>query len=1242
MKSAIYNDETMRILNLFNNINRKNGIMKLLSLSFIFLLFSAATVTGEVAPTALYLSDIESGLSVPVRIAADKWANLYVTDPRRQQVHKFNAIGDLKLTITGIAAPLGVAVDNQGNIYIGDDSENNVSVFDSAGKFLKKLGSGNGEFIMPNDIAIEPSSGRIYVTDSKANIVKVYNSGGVLSFTINNILFPTGIHIDSKKGELLIGDLINSQVKVFDLSGNFIRSFGSSGVGAGLISSVQGLTVDKMGRIYVVDAHKGWVQVFDSQGNHLSFIGSGNLFIPLDAVIDPYNRLIATSSSDGKLSIYGIDGGNLPSNWNENYLPDTDGDGIPDAWEEANGLNPDFNDANLDPDNDGFANLYEYLSGSDPRNPDTDGDGLKDGVDPSPGMATDNKPSANAGPDVTYDPGIIALDGSGSRDPNFLSLKYTWTADVNNPANVSLLDNGTVTAVKPVFIVTKPGVYRFTLKVANSYFESSPDEVAVTIRNIPPTAYAGMNQTVSANTQVNLNGAGSKDANGDALAYKWTQVSGTQVNLGGGSTRDANFTPQGSGIYIFSLIVSDGVNTSSSDEINITVNSGNTVPIADAGDDQIVYLPATIALSGNRSIDGDGEQLTYNWKLLSGPKAVTLSSAASKSPTWTPDTAGVYTFSLTVSDGKDVSISDAVNISINGENRIPFANAGTDQNVIIYSTVTLGGGMSYDSDNSPLPLTYKWTQVFGTTVSLSDSTSMIPTFVPIYEDTLRFQLTVSDGQYTSLTDEVEINIVGSNTPPVANAGNNQAVVAGTPVKLDGTGSSDKDGDKLTYQWMQVRGASVTLSDIYSKEPSFIPSQTGVYEFILLVKDNITYNSDTVTITVNSNENSIPVANAGKDRIVEVDSTVLLDGSGSDINGDTLTYRWQFISGPDTSVLSNTSAANPNFVPKVTGSYIFRLTVNDTRVDSNPDDVQISVVPKGAILFTVKEGRDNLLSALDLSVYPWVDLLIPNGSIKENINIAIAEEKNPPPAQEGIKLLKTVLDFAPDGTKFDSNVTIRIPYTLPKLSEAGIEDPKALKVYTYNKETKVWDEITPTNINTDSQYVEFETNHFSIYGLGTPEKTADYGDTSESDTYVDTGETNVDTNTSEQVSGDSSGGGGGGGGGFCFIATASYGSYLHPHVKIFRDFRDKYLLPYSAGKYFVHTYYKYSPPLADIIAEHQTLKVLTRIILFPFLLIAAFFVKATAVEKMLIISLIFVIIGRLKKWNNKISPDLHRL
>jgi hypothetical protein len=79
---------------------------------------------------------------------------------------------------------------------------------------------------------------------------------------------------------------------------------------------------------------------------------------------------------------------------------------------------------------------------------------------------------------------------------------------------------------------------------------------------------------------------------------------------------------------------------------------------------------------------------------------------------------------------------------------------------------------------------------------------------------------------------------------------------------------------------------------------------------------------------------------------------------------------------------------------------------------------------------------------------------------------------------------------------------------------------------------------------------------------------------------------------------SSGGGGGGGGGACFIATAAYGSYLAPDVKILRDFRDKVLLPYKWGQKFVAAYYHYSPPIADRIASSESLRLVTRIGLSP--------------------------------------------
>src|SRR5260370_18820680 len=102
-----------------------------------------------------------------------------------------------------------------------------------------------------------------------------------------------------------------------------------------------------------------------------------------------------------------------------------------------------------------------------------------------------------------------------------------------------------------------------------------------------------------------------------------------------------------------------------------------------------------------------------------------------------------------------------------------------------------------------------------------------------------------------------------NSAPVANAGQNQSITVKANIKLDGSGSTDVDGDALSYSWSFLtlpQGSHATLSNANAVMPTFTADVLGTYVVQLIVNDG-TVNSTPATVTITSGDVP-PVANPG--------------------------------------------------------------------------------------------------------------------------------------------------------------------------------------------------------------------------------------------------------------------------------------------------------------------------------------------------------------------------------------------
>ncbi len=560
------------------------------------------------------------------------------------------------------------------------------------------------------------------------------------------------------------------------------------------------------------------------------------------------------------------------------------------------------------------------------------------------GVDINTPPVANAGPDQTvlvHD--TVRLDGSRSTDADLDPLTYSWSFVSRPSGSAAFLLNPL--SVNPTFEVDKPGDYVVQLVVNDGEVDSAPDTVAINTINSPPTAYAGPDQSVHAGSLVRLNGSGSSDVDGDSLTFNWSLIekpNGSAAFLSGSNTVDPAFTADLPGNYIVQLVVNDGHVDSAAD--SITVTTTNSAPVANAGPDQSVALGALVTLDGSASSDVDGDPLTYFWTITEKPAGSTamLSDTAAVKPTFTADKPGTYVAHLFVNDGMADSGQDTVVIST--INSVPTAEAGPGQSKFVGNIVTLDGSGSHDPDGDSI--TYFWSFVSRpgeSAAALSDPAAAKPTFYVDKFGMYVVQLIVNDGKVNSEPDT--ITVTTENSPPVANAGEDQTAYVTQTVTLDGSKSSDVDGDALTYTWTfnsRPAGSTAALSNPDAVKPTFTADKPGTYVAQLIVNDG-TVDSvpDTVTITT---LNSPPVADAGADQTTYVTQTITLDGSGSsDVDGNALTHRWSFSSTPAGSgaVLSDSTSVKPTFYVDKFGTYVVQLIVNDGTVDSAPDTVTIT-------------------------------------------------------------------------------------------------------------------------------------------------------------------------------------------------------------------------------------------------------------------------------------------------------------
>jgi gliding motility-associated-like protein len=422
--------------------------------------------------------------------------------------------------------------------------------------------------------------------------------------------------------------------------------------------------------------------------------------------------------------------------------------------------------------------------------------------------------------------------------------------------------------------------------------------------------------------------------------------------LSNANTATLTVTVTVDGAYTFRLVVTDDDGATDFDDVVLTVNPAivNQAPTADAGANQSITLPVNSLTLTGTGTDPDGSIASYQWSKISGPTA-TLTNATTAVLSLSDLVEGTYILRLTVTDNGGLTATDDVIVTVLPAlvNQPPVADAGVNKTLTLpTNTITLFGSAS-DADGTVV--SYAWVQLSGPAGTLANENTPNLSLSNLLQGTYTFQLTVTDDDGATDSDNVTltVNAVATNQNPVANAGTDKTITLPTNIaNLTGTGS-DADGSIVRYDWVKVSGPAVTLGATNQPTLSLSNLVEGVYVFRLEVEDDDgATDQDDVTVTVLPQAtNQSPVVTAGADKTIFLpNNSVIITGTASDPDGSIVSYQWTQVAGT-AAILVNETSATVTISGLAEGTYRFRLTVADNQAATSFDEVVVTVNPATA-------------------------------------------------------------------------------------------------------------------------------------------------------------------------------------------------------------------------------------------------------------------------------------------------------